>query len=109
MVTPINNVSYANNIPYKPRHARLQGYTQARRPAEDAESRYEVETVVRGYHVYIGIWNAAIGETLECEQEGKNIHNPYAAAVVKGGNVVGHVPRAIPLRARCPLIITSTN
>ena len=59
------------------------------------ESRYEVETVVRGYHVYMGIWDAAIGETLECEQEGKNIHDPYAVAVVKGGNVVGHVPRAI--------------
>ena len=33
------------------------------------ESRYEVETVVRGYHVYMGIWDAAIGETLECVQE----------------------------------------
>ena len=30
------------------------------------ESRYEVETVVRGYRVYTGIWDAAIGETLEC-------------------------------------------
>ena len=38
------------------------------------ESRYEVEAVVRGYHVYMGIWDAAIAETLECEQEGKNIH-----------------------------------
>ena len=25
------------------------------------ESRYEVETVVRGYHVYMGIWDATIG------------------------------------------------
>ena len=37
-------------------------------------SKYEVETVVRGYHVYMGIWNAAIEGTLECEQEGKNIY-----------------------------------
>ena len=29
------------------------------------ESRYKVETVVRCYHVYMGIWDAAIGETLE--------------------------------------------
>ena len=30
------------------------------------ESRYEVETVVSGYHVYMGIWDAAMGEMLEC-------------------------------------------
>ena len=59
------------------------------------ESRHEVETVFRGYHVYTGIWDTAIGETLECEQGGKNIHDPYAVVVVKGGNVVGHVPCAI--------------
>ena len=40
------------------------------------ESRCEVETVVRGYHVYMGIWDAAIGETLECEQEGKSYTTP---------------------------------
>ena len=56
------------------------------------ESSYKVETVVHGYHVYMGIWDAGIGETLECEQEGKNIHDPYAVAVVKGGNIVRHVP-----------------
>ena len=25
----------------------------------------------------MGIWDVAIGETLECKQEGKNIHDPY--------------------------------
>ena len=50
------------------------------------ESRYELETVVRGYHVYMGIWDAAIGETLECEQE-----------------------RARYLQCACPFIITNTN
>ena len=29
------------------------------------ESRYEVETIVRGYHVYMVIWDAAIEGTLE--------------------------------------------
>ena len=53
------------------------------------ESRHEEETIVGGYQVYMGIWDAAIGETLQCEQEGKNIHDPYAVAVVKTGNVVG--------------------
>ena len=28
------------------------------------ESRYEVETVVRGYHAYMGILDTAIGQTL---------------------------------------------
>ena len=59
------------------------------------ESRYEVETVVCGYHVYMGIWDTTIGETLECEQDGKNTHDPYAVTVVKRGNVVGYVPLVI--------------
>ena len=63
------------------------------------ESRYEEETVVGGYHVYMGIWDAAIGETPECEQEGKNIHDPYTVAVVKTGNVFGYVP--LPIFSVC--------
>ena len=71
------------------------------------ESRYEVhvETVVHGYHLYMEIWDAAIGETLQCEQEGKNIHTAYAVAVVKGGDVVGHVPHTI---SSVCFLITST-
>ena len=50
------------------------------------ESRYEVETAVRGYQVYMEIWYVAIGETLECEQE-----------------------RVRYLQCASPFIITNTN
>ena len=43
----------------------------------------------------MGIWDTAVGETLVCEPEGKNIHNPYTVTAVKGGNIVGHVLHAI--------------
>ena len=52
--------------------------------------------MVRGYHVYQSIWDAAIdGENLECFREVGNIHDPSAVAIRKDGSVVGHVPRAL--------------
>ena len=32
-------------------------------------SSYTVETVVRGYHMYKEVWDAAIGQVLPCQQE----------------------------------------
>ena len=58
-------------------------------------SSYAVQTVVRGYHVYKDIWNAATGQILPCQRERGNVHNPYAVAVVERGVTVGHVPHAI--------------
>ena len=52
-------------------------------------------TVVRGYHVYQVVWEAAVGEVLPCQWERGNVHNPYAVAIVDRSVVVGHVPRAI--------------
>ena len=59
--------------------------------------RYVVETVVRGYHVYMAIWETAVGQILPCQHEVGNIHDPYAVelGIVEGGAVVGHVPRAV--------------
>ena len=37
---------------------------------------FAIEAMVRGYHVYQSIWNAAIdGENLECFGEVDNIHD----------------------------------
>ena len=58
-------------------------------------STYTVETIVRGYHVYQVIWEAAVGQVLPCQRERGNVHDPYAVAIVERGVVVGHVPRAI--------------
>ena len=34
-----------------------------------ATMRIEVETVIRGYHVYKEIWTATLGEVLTCRRE----------------------------------------
>ena len=58
-------------------------------------STYTIETIVRGYHVYQVVWEAAVGQVLPCQRERGNVHDPYAVAIVDKGVVVGHVPRAI--------------
>ena len=42
------------------------------------------ETCVRGYHVYNAVWEAAVGDELECRRETSNRVDRYAVAVVKG-------------------------
>ena len=56
---------------------------------------YDVETVVRGYHIYKHFWSATVGQVLPCQQERGNVHDPYSVAIVAGNTVVGHMPRAI--------------
>ena len=56
---------------------------------------HEVESIVRGYHIYKDIWSAAVGSTLSCWQERFNPHDSYAVAVIKDDVAVGHVPRNI--------------
>ena len=51
--------------------------------------------MVRGYHVYKDIWTAVDGEEFRCRQEGRNQFDPFAVAVMRGGTVIGHVPRKI--------------
>ena len=50
--------------------------------------------MIRGYHVYKDVWQPQNGEVLQCRRE-RNIHDPYAVAVIKNGSVVGHVPRRL--------------
>ena len=51
--------------------------------------------------MYKSIWAPTVGETLACEVEFGNIHDPYAVAVCKPGvgesslKTIGHVPRKI--------------
>ena len=51
--------------------------------------------MVRGYHEYLYVWDAAIEEVLLCSNEDGNLHDPYAVAVKKGAIVVGHVLKKI--------------
>ena len=53
---------------------------------------YEVESMIRGYQE---VWEAAIGETLPCQQERGNIHDPYAVTVFERGVIVGPYPQFV--------------
>ena len=61
---------------------------------------FSIETVVRGYHIYKEIWNAAIdGTELHCGRIIVNAHDPFAIAIKKAtltrNMTVGHTPRVI--------------
>ena len=58
-------------------------------------SRYTVCSCVRGYHVYEGIWVAALGEQIGCIREPLNVMDRYAVALKKDGAVIGHLPQKI--------------
>ena len=64
---------------------------------------FEVESCIRGYHVFKSIWNATTGEELNCLRETTNTEDPYAVAVKRGSAVIGHVPRKIS--AACALFL----
>ena len=44
---------------------------------------FEMETCVRGFHVYKTIWEAPVGEELECRRERGSGVDRYAVAVVE--------------------------
>ena len=49
---------------------------------------------VHGY-VYCDIWDASLGEILECEREQTSEKDRYAVAVKKSGTIVGRVQKNI--------------
>ena len=64
------------------------------------EFTFSIKTVVRGYHVYKEIWNAAMdGTELPCKREIGNAHDRSTIAIKKvtptGNETVGHTPRVI--------------
>ena len=64
---------------------------------------FVAESCIRGHHVYQCEWTPVLGEELQCQRESTNANDPYAVAVRKDDNVVGHVPRRIS--AACSLFI----
>ena len=56
-----------------------------------------VNCCVRCYHVYQKSWEAVIGKELDCKREPSNLKDWYAVAVIRDGNVVGHLPRKFSL------------
>ena len=62
---------------------------------------FEIDSVVRGYHIYKDVWNAHIGTELFCLPESSNREDCYAVVMMDGDVVVGHVPRKIFLFVVC--------
>ena len=50
-----------------------------------------------GHHVYKEIWEAAVGEVLNCERKAHNAHDRYAVAVKVTGtiDIVKHFSRKV--------------
>ena len=57
--------------------------------------QFVLRSFIRGCHIYKDAWTSSIGETLHCEHEAANHHDPYAVALKKSADIVGHVPRSI--------------
>ena len=59
-------------------------------------SEIQIDSCIRGYHVYQTIWAPTIGEELNCRREMANIVDRYAIGVCKlDDTLVGHLPRKI--------------
>lgn len=56
---------------------------------------YEVESCIRGHHVFRTVWSPTVGERLNCTWETSNTEDPYAVAVMHSSAVIGHISRKI--------------
>ena len=52
----------------------------------------EINSFVLGYHQYMDRWKPVVGEMLLLQREPNNPKDKCAVSVMKGGDVVGHVP-----------------
>ena len=51
-----------------------------------------VDSCVHNFHIYRDVWTPATGEVLSCEREDGNPMDPYAVAIKRGNEVIGHMP-----------------
>ena len=59
--------------------------------SEDHED-FQMNSVVRGHHVYKDIWLPYVGEVLAMQQEINNPQDNHAVGILKNDVIVGHVP-----------------
>ena len=53
------------------------------------------ESMIRGHHIYKSVWSPILGEIMSVDREHGNLHDRYAVCLLKGGSIVGHVPREL--------------
>ena len=63
--------------------------------AASSRTTFTLESCIRGYHMYKDIWNAMIGEELECARESEIPADQYAVVMKKDNETVGHVSRTM--------------
>ena len=68
-------------------------------PVSD-DSIFLHESVMRGHHIFKGIWTPGIEEIVQVRQEAGNTHDQNAVALLKAdGTVVRHVPSSFLLKS----------
>ena len=63
-----------------------------------ASSSLAVDSVVRGYHVYLAVWELRVEERFIALHENGNPHDSHTMAVYRDedpGVIVGHLPREL--------------
>ena len=55
------------------------------------QESFSVEAMVRGYHIYRSVWEAAVGEQLNCIREVGNRSDTFAVAVVKANDTINTI------------------
>ena len=58
--------------------------------SEDTVS-FNLDSFIKGYHVYQEVWSPELHEMLSAVQEPRNIVDKYAVSVQRDGEVVGHL------------------
>lgn len=56
-------------------------------------NNWEMESYVKGYHVYRSFWTPIIDEILETRRQPENQMDKYAVCVLKDARVVGHLKK----------------
>ena len=56
---------------------------------------FQLESCVRGHHIYKSTWTPLLGEVLHCKIESGNAQDRYAVGIQRRNTVVGHVLRKI--------------
>ena len=70
-------------------------YTSMASQIVGASASFQLESFVRGHHVYFRNWTPTVGELMLVKREIVNEYDPFAVAIWKNGVVVGHVPKLL--------------
>ena len=57
--------------------------------------KFRMSSCVCSYHVYQHVWDAVVGENLECERETSNKKSRYTIVAKKAETTIGHLPKEV--------------